>query len=155
MAASTVDLQSDLREFLELLLSKKVDFLIVGAHAVAFYGHPRLTGDIDLLIRLSEENAERIVEVCNAFGFSGPPFVTAEFLVKDQTFQLGRAPNRIDILTGISGVDTEEAWTRRVHGKLADLDVMYIAKADLIANKRATGRARDLADVEVLLRRGD
>ena len=146
-------LQKDLREFLGLLRSRKVDFLIVGAHAVAFYGHPRLTGDIDFLIRLSPENARRLEEACSAFGFSGPPFVASEFLVPGQTFQLGRPPNRIDILTAISGVATEDAWKDRVTGKLSDEEVFFISKSHLILNKKSTGRLKDLADAEILSRR--
>ncbi|MCB0322614.1 MAG: hypothetical protein KDD69_03540 [Bdellovibrionales bacterium] len=148
-----MDLQTDLREFIELLLSKKVEFLVVGAHAVAFHGHPRLTGDIDFLIRLTPENAERLEQVCSAFGFSGPPFIASEFLKAGQTFQLGRQPNRIDILTSISGIATDEAWERKVRGKLASLEVFYISKPDLIQNKRATGRLKDLADADILSRR--
>ncbi|MFN8392389.1 MAG: hypothetical protein U0136_18995 [Bdellovibrionota bacterium] len=94
-----MDLQKDLREFIELLLSKKVEFLVVGAHAVAFHGHPRLTGDIDLLIRVTAENAKKLESACGEFGFSGPPFVAAEFLKPGQNFQLGRQRNRVDILT--------------------------------------------------------
>lgn len=149
-----MDLQEDLKEFLELLLSKKVEFLIVGAHALAYHGYPRFTGDIDYLLNNSPENADRIVAVCAAFGFSGDPFVKDEFLKLGQTFQLGRAPNRIDILTSISGVPTEQAWGNRVQGLLAGYSVDFISKQDLILNKRATGRLKDLSDAEILERRG-
>jgi len=148
-----MNLQKDLKEFLELFLSQKVEFLIVGAHAVAFHGHPRLTGDIDFLVRLTIENAKKIESVCSKFGFCGEPFVAAEFLKAGQTFQLGRPPNRIDILTSISGVSTDEAWKRKVPGKLAGHDVYYISKEDLIRNKTATGRLKDMADAEILKKR--
>lgn len=147
------ELQKDLREFLELLLLEKVEFVIVGAHAVAFHGHPRLTGDIDFLLRSSKENAYRIVKVCNAFGFSGEPFTINEFLKPEQTFQLGRPPNRIDILTSISGVDNESVWLSREIGFLGDFSVGYISRDLLIKNKEATGRAKDQADVDILKRR--
>lgn len=146
-------LQTDLKEFLELLLSRKVEFLIVGAHAVAFHGHPRFTGDIDFLVVGNPENAKRLEAVCADFGFDGPPFVAKEFLVPNQTFQLGRPPNRIDILTSISGVPTDTAWKNRVAGTLVGHQVFYISKEDLIANKCATGRTKDLADAEILQRR--
>jgi len=148
-----VDLQKDLKEFLGLLISKRVEFLVVGAHALAFHGHPRLTGDIDFLIRMSPENAQRLEDVCAEFGFRGDPFLAREFLKTEQTFQLGRPPNRIDILTSISGVETETAWSNRVSGRLANFDVSFLSKEDLITNKKATGRLKDLADVETLLRR--
>jgi hypothetical protein len=148
-----MELQRDLSEFLSLLLSKKVDFLIVGAHAVAYYGHPRLTGDLDILIRLTEKNVQNVEQVCCDFGFAGPPFIASEFLKPGQIFQLGRVPNRIDILTAITGVSTEDAWTRKVSGKLSHFDVYYISKEDLLVNKRSTGRVKDLADADILLRR--
>ncbi len=148
-----MDLQKDLNEFLKLLLSKKVEFLVVGAHAVAFHGHPRLTGDIDFLIRLSPENASRMQAVCYDFGFRGEPFIASEFLKPRQTFQLGRPPNRIDILTSITGVTTDKAWEQRVKGLLSGKEVYFISKEDLIQNKRSTGRTKDLADAEILARR--
>ena len=148
-----MELQKDLKEFLELLLSKKVEFLVVGAHAVAFHGHPRLTGDIDFLIRTTPENVAKVESVCGEFGFSGPPFVAAEFLKSGQTFQMGRPPNRIDILTAISGVSTDEAWEHKVAGVLSGHEVFYISKEDLIKNKKSTGRLKDLADVDILSRR--
>ena len=148
-----MDLQKDLKEFLELLLSKKVEFLVVGAHALAFHGHPRLTGDIDFLIRLTPENAEKMEQVCNDFGFDGPPFMAAEFLKSGQTFQMGLPPNRIDILTAISGITTDEAWNNKVAGILSGHQVYFISKNDLLQNKRSTGRLKDLADADILSRR--
>lgn len=148
-----MELQKDLKEFLDLLLLKRVEFLVVGAHAVAFHGYPRLTGDIDFLVRLSEENAAKLQEVCEMFGFSGPPFVVHEFLKAGQTFQLGRPPNRIDLLTSISGVLTEDAWSRRVEGRLSGRVVSFISKQDLLQNKRSTGRLKDIVDAEILEKR--
>ncbi len=148
-----MDLQKDLKEFLELLLSKKVEFLVVGAHALAFHGHPRLTGDIDFLIRLTPENSEKIQQVCNDFGFNGPPFLAAEFLKPGQTFQMDLPPNRIDILTEISGVKTDDAWSRKVVGCLSGHEVYFISKIDLLKNKQSTGRLKYLADADILSRR--
>ena len=143
-------LQKDLREFIELLLSKRVEFVIVGAHAVAYYGHPRITGDIDFLVRTSPENAAKLESVFSQFGFSGPPFIAAEFLRPGQVFQVGRPPNRIDVLTSISGIDTESVWRDRVIGKLAGLTVDFISRAHLVQNKSSTGRPKDLSDIEAL-----
>ena len=146
-------LQKDLNEFLELLVSHKVEFLVVGAHAVAFHGHPRLTGDIDFLIRQTAINVENLEMACRAFGFTGEPFVKDEFLKPGQVFQLGRPPNRIDLLTTISGVPSEVAWSNRIAGQLSGNSVFYLSKTDLITNKKSTGRLKDLADVEVLEKR--
>lgn len=146
-------LNKDLKEFLGLLLSRKVEYLVVGAHAVAFHGHPRFTGDIDFLIRTEPENAARMELACRDFGFAGYPFVADEFLVPGQVFQLGRSPNRIDIMTGISGVPTEEAWEGKVGGRLGEFAVFFLSKEHLIKNKSLTGRTKDLADVELLSRR--
>jgi hypothetical protein len=148
-----VPLQKDLKEFLQLLLSKKVEFVVVGAHAVAFHGHPRLTGDIDFLVRVNPENAARLETVFREFGFQGPPFVASEFEKAGQVFQVGRPPNRIDVITAISGVSTEDVWRDRVPGKLSELDVSFISRAQLLLNKSSTGRAKDLADVETLNKR--
>jgi hypothetical protein len=153
MEHTLADLQKDLKEFLGLLLSKKVEFLVVGAHAVAFHGYPRLTGDIDFLVRLNSKNAELLEQACSDFGFVGPPFVAAEFSKSGQTFQLGRPPNRIDILTSISGVPIEQAWEQKTVGTLAGYEVFFISKQDLILNKRSTGRPKDMADAEILSRR--
>lgn len=138
-------LQADLREFVGLLLSRKVDFVVVGAHAVAFHGHPRATQDMDLLVRPSIENGQRIVETLKDFGFGDT--------APDRRILLGRPPNRIELLTGIFGLSFDEAWSSRVPARLDGLDVFVIGREALIKNKRATGRTQDLADVEKLERR--
>ena len=146
-------LQADLREFVGLLLSRKVDFVIVGAHAVAFHGHPRATQDMDLLVRPSIENGQRIVEALKDFGFGDLKLTADSFTAPDRMIQLGRPPNRIDLLTGIFGLSFDEAWGSRVPARLDGLDIFVIGREALIKNKRATGRTQDLADVEKLERR--
>lgn len=111
-------LQADLREFVGLLVSRKVEFLVVGGHAVAFHGHPRVTEEMDLLVRPSLENGRRIVEVLEAFGFGQLGLSADSFIAPDRMIQLGRPPNRINLLTGISGVIFEEAWAARVPAEL-------------------------------------
>jgi hypothetical protein len=143
-------LQSDLREFIGLLNSQKVEFLVVGGHAVAFHGHPRYTGDIDLLVRRTPTNAERILAAFAAFGFGNLGITDADLLRPGQVIQLGRPPNRIDILTSISGVEFESAWRSRVPARLDDQPVDFLGFADLIRNKEASGRMKDLSDVEKL-----
>lgn len=145
-------LQTDLSEFVALLISRKVEFVVVGGHAVAFHGHPRYTGDIDILIRPVPENAARVMDALAAFGF-GALAITIEDLSKPgRTIQLGRPPNRIDILTMISGLSFEQAWTSRVRGDLGGHTVEYIGLDALITNKRASGRDKDLLDVKQLQR---
>ncbi len=102
-------LPSGLREFIELLNSHRVEYLIVGAHALAFHGHPRYTGDIDILVRASPENAGRLEQFISAFGFADSGLGAKDFLTPDQIVQLGQPPHRIDLLTSITGVEFDEA----------------------------------------------
>jgi hypothetical protein len=145
-----VKLQKDLREFIELLNSHKVEYLVVGGHAVAYHGHPRYTGDIDFFVRPSAENAARVAAVIRAFGFPDAALDASTFTELDKVVQLGRPPYRIDILTSISGLSFEEAWADCVESELDRIPVRFIGKKALVANKRASGRAKDLADVDEL-----
>ena len=146
-------LSKDWREFLELLNSNGVEFLIVGAFAVGWHGRPRLTGDIDILVRPTPANAECVTRTFRQFGF-GQLGITADDLVHtDQIIQLGYAPNRIDVLTSISGVDFDDAWAGRVHGDLDGVPVNFIGFDDLIRNKESTGRPKDLGDAGELRQR--
>jgi hypothetical protein len=139
-----------LREFVELLNSAGVEYLIVGAHALAYHGHPRLTGDLDLLLRASDSNAEKMMGVLRDFGFGEMAISQQDFLAADRVIQLGMAPNRIDLLTSLTGVDFEQAWQARVTASLDGLQAYILSREHLIANKRALGRKRDLADLECL-----
>jgi len=140
-------LHQDIREFIELCLSRKVEFLLVGGYALAFHGAPRFTEDIDLMVLVSPENADRLHGVLTEFGFGDAGIIRDDFLDADQVIQLGRAPNRIDILTGISGVTWEEAWASRTQVNLDGLEIQVIGKEALIRNKQATGRPQDFADL--------
>lgn len=144
-------LQSDLREFIGLLNSLKVEYLVVGGHAVAFHGHPRFTGDIDFFVRATGENAERILRVLDAFGFGSLGITAADLTEPGQVIQLGRPPNRIDILTSISGIDFDSAWTSRAPADLDGHAVNFIGAEGLLKNKLASGRPKDLADAAKLL----
>ena len=141
-------LHKDLKEFIELLNSHGVEYLIVGGHAVAYHGHPRYTGDIDFFVRPSRENAARVLGALDAFGFGQVGFNVDTFTEPEKVIQLGRPPNRIDLLTSISGVSFEDAWPSRVDAQLDGAPVWFIGKTALIANKRAAGRQKDLADLE-------
>jgi hypothetical protein len=144
-------LQADLREFIELLNSHNVDYLVVGGHAVAFHGHPRFTGDIDFLIRATPANARRVLRVLQEFGFGEIGIGEADLIEAGRIVQLGQPPNRIDLLTSISGVDFESAWGSRVPTTMDDQPVNLIGWDDLVRNKRMSGRQKDLADLEKLL----
>ena len=143
-------LQKDLKELVELFLSRKVEFVVVGGHAVAFHGYPRLTDDLDLLIVPTKENSERIRGALREFGFVIAELDAGALQHPDQVIQLGRAPNRVDLLTGISGVSAEDVWRSRVEGDLGGLKVPFIGRDALIQNKRITGRPQDLADLDYL-----
>jgi len=143
-------LQKDLREFIELLSALEVRFVIVGAFAVAYHGYFRYTSDIDLFIDRSNENAERIQSAIEQFGFKDLDITKQDFTRADQVIQLGVSPNRIDLMTFLSGVTFAEAWAERVYGNLDGLNVPFISKQMLKQNKVACGRLQDLADAEHL-----
>ncbi len=143
-------LPKDLREFIEFLNSRKVEYLVVGGHAVAYHGYPRFTGDIDFFVRPSAQNAARLADALEDFGFGGLGLDPQTFTRPNKVVQLGRPPNRIDLLTSISGVDFAEAWAGRKVGELDGLPVPFIGRATLIKNRRASGRPKDLVDVEHL-----
>ncbi|HET6974897.1 MAG TPA: nucleotidyltransferase [Pyrinomonadaceae bacterium] len=142
-----MNLEEDLREFIELLNALDVRYILVGAHVVAYHGYPRFTGDIDLFVEMSEENAERILNVIKRFGFEG---LGLDFLKEDQVVQLGVDPNRIDLMTFLSGVDFQEAWATREQAEIDGLKMPIISKEMLKRNKAASGRIQDLADLEQL-----
>ena len=143
-------LHKDLREFIGLLNSHGVEYLVVGGYALAFHGVPRYTGDIDLFVRASPENAARVERALAAFGFSSLGLGAADFVQPGPVIQLGLPPNRIDLLTSLTGVDFDEAWAGRAPGELDGLPVCYIGRAAFVKNKRVTGRAQDRADLERL-----
>jgi hypothetical protein len=143
-------LSKDWREFLELLNSRGVDYVIVGAQSLAFHGRPRYTGDLDILIRTRPDNAQRLLGLLNQFGFTQSGFKETDFLEPEQMIQLGRAPNRIDLLTSISGVSSDEAFETRISADLDGIPVFVLGRNALIRNKRAIGRPQDLADLAAL-----
>jgi hypothetical protein len=124
--------------------------VVVGAWALAFHGRPRYTGDIDIFVAREQDNAGRLMEVIEAFGFGRSGIERDDFLRVDHVIQLGRAPNRIDILTGISGVTFDEAWESRAQGSISDVAVFVISRDLLIKNKRAANRDKDQADIKLL-----
>ncbi len=143
---------SDQADFLARLKKHDVRALLIGAHALAFHAKPRYTKDLDIFVEASEENAEKIIAAITDFGFAALGLRASDFTTPGQIVQLGHEPNRIDILTRISGVTFEEAWGNRVQGTYAGQDVFFIGKDELLRNKEASGRAQDLADAELLRR---
>ena len=115
-------LSSDLLEFIHLLNTNSVRYVIVGAWALAFHGRPRYTGDLDIFVARDDENADKLMAVIEAFGFGQAGIEREDFLHVDNVIQLGREPNRIDILTGISGVTFDEAWDDREQGKIGAVE---------------------------------
>lgn len=143
-------LPKDWRAFIELLNSNGVEYLIVGAVALAHHGIPRYTGDLDIWVRNSPENARKLERALQSFGFKALGLTAQDFVNSYQVVQLGRAPNRIDLLTSLTGVSFEEAWRERVAADLQGTRVNFIGRHALIRNKKATGRPQDLADLAAL-----
>jgi hypothetical protein len=146
-------ISSDFREFIELLRLEKVDYLVVGAYAVAWHGHPRYTGDLDLLLRPSADNARRVVNALHAFGFGSLGLKAADFSAPGMIVQLGFPPNRIDLLTSITGVSFDDAWNGRMTGEIGGMEVPMIGLSELLRNKESTGRTKDEADAQELRKR--
>jgi len=145
-----MDLTKDLREFIESLNSNKVEYVIVGGYAQAFHGRPRFTGDIDIAIRPSRDNALRLQSAISKFGFEHLGLSADDFLIEGQVIQLGVAPNRIDLLTSLTGCEFDDVWATRIPAKIGEVPVNMIGKDQYIRNKRAVGRAQDLADLDAL-----
>jgi hypothetical protein len=143
-------IEKDFKEFIESLNRSEVRYLIVGGFAYSYYVEARFTKDIDFFIEVSEENASRLMKALTDFGFGQCGLKEEDFRQSDRIIQLGYAPVRIDIVTSIPGVEFQAAWENRVLGHYGGIPTWFISKADLIRNKKATGRKIDLADVEKL-----
>jgi len=142
----------DFRDLLAALLDAQVEFVVVGAFALAAHGIPRATGDIDVLVRPSPQNAARVVEALRAFGapIDEHAVTAADFERSDTVYQIGVPPRRVDVMTGISGVTFEDAWSTRLAITIEGLTFFVLGREALIRNKLATGREKDLLDVAEL-----
>lgn len=147
-----MDFYPDSKELLELFLANDVTFLVVGGYALAAHGLPRGTDDLDLWVWSTPENAERILDVLNKFGFAELKLTVEDLSTPDKVIQLGYPPARIDLLTSISGVEFDEAWRLRKSVHFNGLDLPVISKVHMIINKWIAGRPQDLVDLEKLLR---
>ncbi|MDA1049609.1 MAG: nucleotidyltransferase [Planctomycetota bacterium] len=145
-----IRLPIDFKEFFELLNSEKVDYLLVGGYAVIHYGYSRATGDIDIWVRPTLANGEALVRCLEQFGFSVGAVDATKFVEPRKVFQIGIPPLRIDLLTGIEGVEFDNCFEQ---GSIIDCEgtsIRIISLADLRINKQATGRAKDQADLDYL-----
>lgn len=145
-----MELYPDFKELLELLNAHEVDFLIVGGYALAFHGYPRFTGDLDIYLGIQRDNAKKVLSVLQEFGFGALNLSEADFTQSDQIIQLGVPPIRVDFITSIDGVEWDAAWANRERDDWDGIPVAYLSRNDFILNKRASGRLKDLADIEAL-----
>jgi hypothetical protein len=140
----------DFVEMLSALSAEGADYLLVGAHALSVYGVPRSTGDMDLWVRPSAENAQRVWKALESFGAPLSDLSIADLTEPEVVLQFGVPPSRIDILTSLTGLDFESAWGRRLPVRVENLDISVLGREDFIANKRAVGRPKDLSDLALL-----
>jgi len=143
-------LSRDFKEFVELLNTNDVKYLVVGGYAVALHGHPRYTKDLDVWIELSPGNADRILSALDKFGLGSLNLKQHDFLEENQIIQLGYPPNRIDLLTTLKDLKFEDCYKTKVKVAIGDVEINFIDIENLKKNKRATGRPQDLADAENL-----
>jgi hypothetical protein len=144
----------DFRDLLAEFNAQGVEYLVVGAHALAAHGHVRATKDLDVWIRPDAENATRVLKALRRFGTPLHDLSEADLAKPGTVFQIGLPPLRIDVITVIDGVDFDEAWSARVRTEFADLPAAVLSREHLIKNKRASGRTQDMADVEWLESKG-
>ena len=141
-------MNQDFVDLLRAFIDADVRFLIVGAYALALHGRPRATGDLDVWVDATPENAPRVIRALGAFGAPLAEISADDFARPGVTYQIGVPPGRIDILTELTGLTFAEAWDGRVRRPFGDVDADFIGRASFIRNKRATGRLKDLGDIE-------
>ncbi len=144
----------DFYDMLSAFTAEGVEYLLVGAQALAVHGVPRATGDLDLWVRAAPDNATRVMAALRRFGAPLQQVCEADFTQKDVVFQIGVAPHRIDLVTSIDGIEFEDAVARRTTMVIQDLQIPVLGREDFIANKRTVGRPKDLADISSLEEQG-
>ena len=144
------ELANDYKEFLRLLRAHGVEYLLIGGWAVGYYGYPRATYDLDVWIAMSPANADRVMKALTDFGFDVPELSTDLFLQPDKIVRMGVEPKRIEVMTSISGVEFDDCYRGRLETTINDVPVSLINLRDLKTNKKASGRLKDLADLEQL-----
>jgi len=145
-----IELHQDFKDFLRLLSSHKVEYLIVGGYAVGYHGYPRATGDMDIWVAVNESNAQKAAKVLSDFGMPIEAVSSELFLERDKIIRMGVPPVRIEVITGASGVDFTECYSQREVIDIDGIPVNFISLKDLKANKQATGRHKDLEDLDHL-----
>ncbi len=145
-----IRLPPDFKEFLQLLNEHDVRYLLIGGYAVGYHGYPRATVDMDIWVALQPDNARRVVSALQAFGFGLPELTEGLFLLPDKIIRMGVPPLRLEILTSISGVEFEECFNNRVVDMIDGVQVNLISLDHLRQNKKASGRYKDLSDLENL-----
>ena len=145
-----MEVQPDFKELLELFNDLNVEYVIVGGYALAFHGAPRFTGDLDIYVRPTAQNAARITQALTHFGFGSLALQKQDFCKPDQVVQLGLPPIRIDLITSITGVTWEQADAGKIRVTYGEVPVTYLGRQQYAENKRASGRKKDLADLEAL-----
>ena len=143
-------LSQDFKEFVKLLIDHKVEYLIVGGYAVGIHGHPRYTGDLDIWINPTSENANKVVKCVNEFGFGSFNLTSQDFIKVENVIQFGYPPLRIDILTSIDGVNFTDCILNKKDVEIDGMNVYFIGLTDLLKNKKESGRPRDLDDIDNL-----
>ncbi|MBA3532471.1 MAG: hypothetical protein H0T73_11160 [Ardenticatenales bacterium] len=145
-----IQLPPDFKEFLQLLNAHQVEYLLIGGYAVGYYGFPRATGDMDVWVAIDPQNAEKLVVVLQEFGFDVPELAPELFLEENKIIRMGVPPLRLEILTTISGVQFEECYKDRKVDTIDGIAINLISLSDLKTNKAASGRLKDLNDLENL-----
>ena len=143
-------LSEDFRDFIQTLNDNGVQYLVIGGYAVAFHGHPRFTKDLDIWIWMEKDNATRMIQALDQFGFASLGLKEHDFLKPDTFIQLGYPPNRIDLVIGLQGMDFESCYQARIEVEIRELKVNFIDLENLKQTKRLAGRHQDLADLENL-----
>ncbi len=145
-----MELAPDFDEFIGSLNAHGAEFLIVGAYALAFHGAPRFTGDLDIFIRPTVENARRVLEAVRTFGFPLQNLRAEDLIDPRRMLEMGVEPVQIHVITAISGVPWDDAWQTREPGVCGEHAVAFLGREAFITNKRAAGRPKDLADIDAL-----
>lgn len=145
-----IKLAADFKDFLSLCLSHEVRFLVIGGYAVVHYSRPRYTGDLDIWVDSSEENANRVVATLREFGLTGPDVTTTMITDRRQIIRMGFEPMRLELFTEIPGLEFDHCYPRRVVAKVGSMMIPFISLEDLKINKKASGRPKDMQDLEEL-----
>ena len=148
ISAANSRMNPDFVDLLRAFIAADVRFLIVGAYALALHGRPRATGDLDIWIDATPDNAARVMRALTSFGAPLADVSVHDFSRPGVTYQIGVAPGRIDLLTELTGLSFADAWPGRLRRPFGEVDVDFIGREAFIRNKRATGRAKDLGDIE-------